>query len=118
MSRTRLLSIAAAAAAILSLPALAIGATAYQAASPDGGTAQATDQSTVSSPAPAAPNASVNASATVLDNSQVAPDQAQALKTGDNTLVTNGPVPDTPANRAKYGRPMSNAGKRTAPVGN
>lgn len=32
--------------------------------------------------------------------------------------VTNGPVPDTPANRARYGQPMSNAGKRTAPAGN
>jgi UrcA family protein len=32
--------------------------------------------------------------------------------------VTNGPVPDTPANRARFGQPMSNAGKRTAPAGN
>ena len=34
------------------------------------------------------------------------------------TLMTNGPVPDTPENRAKYGQPMSNAGKRTAAKGN
>jgi len=33
-------------------------------------------------------------------------------------LVTNGPVPDTAENRAKYGQPMSRAGKRTAPRGN
>ena len=32
--------------------------------------------------------------------------------------VTNGPIPDTPENRAKYGAPMSRAGKKTAPVGN
>jgi UrcA family protein len=32
--------------------------------------------------------------------------------------ITNGPVPDTPENRRKYGGPMSSAGKRTAPVGN
>ncbi len=32
--------------------------------------------------------------------------------------VTNGPVADTPENRAKYGQPMSRAGKRTAPKGN
>ena len=32
--------------------------------------------------------------------------------------VTNGPVPDTPANRARFGGPMSNAGQRTAPAGN
>jgi hypothetical protein len=33
-------------------------------------------------------------------------------------MVTNGPVPDTPENRAKYGQPMSNAGKKTAARGN
>lgn len=32
--------------------------------------------------------------------------------------VTNGPVPDTPANRARYGQPMSHAGKATTPAGN
>ena len=34
------------------------------------------------------------------------------------TTVTNGPVPDTPENRARFGGPMSNAGQRTAPAGN
>lgn len=32
-------------------------------------------------------------------------------------LVTSPPVPDTPANRAKYGQPLSRAGRRTAPAG-
>lgn len=32
--------------------------------------------------------------------------------------VTNGPVPDTPANRARFGQPMSHAGQRTAAAGN
>ena len=32
--------------------------------------------------------------------------------------VTNGPVPDTAENRAKYGQPLSHAGKRTTPAGN
>lgn len=32
--------------------------------------------------------------------------------------VTNGPIPDTAENRAKYGQPMSRAGKRTAAAGN
>jgi len=32
--------------------------------------------------------------------------------------VTNGPVPDTAANRARYGGPLSNAGRQTRPVGN
>jgi UrcA family protein len=34
------------------------------------------------------------------------------------SVVTNGPVPDTPANRARYGQPMSHAGKTTTPAGN
>ena len=34
------------------------------------------------------------------------------------SLVTNGPVPDTAENRAKYGQPNSNAGKHTAAKGN
>ncbi len=34
------------------------------------------------------------------------------------TVVANAPIPDTPENRAKYGAPMSNAGKRTAARGN
>ena len=39
--------------------------------------------------------------------------------TGDgHRLVTNGPVPDTSANRAHYGQPMSNAGHHTQPAGN
>jgi hypothetical protein len=46
------------------------------------------------------------------------PEQQSALASGDNTTVTNGPVPDTPANRAKYGGPMSRTGKKTAPKGN
>lgn len=33
-------------------------------------------------------------------------------------IVTNGPVPDTAENRAKYGSPMSATGKRTKPAGN
>lgn len=34
------------------------------------------------------------------------------------TTVTNGPVPDTAENRARFGGPMSNGGRRTAPAGN
>jgi UrcA family protein len=32
--------------------------------------------------------------------------------------VTNGPVPDTPENRARFGGPMSHAGRVTRPAGN
>jgi hypothetical protein len=41
-----------------------------------------------------------------------------SMKAGDANVVSNGPVPDTRENRAKYGRPLSNAGKRSAPAGN
>ncbi|MDB5450187.1 MAG: hypothetical protein JWQ52_1315 [Phenylobacterium sp.] len=34
------------------------------------------------------------------------------------TTLTNGPIPDTPENRAKYGKPMSHAGKRSPAKGN
>jgi hypothetical protein len=33
-------------------------------------------------------------------------------------IVASPPVPDTVANRAKYGQPLSRAGRRTAPAGN
>jgi hypothetical protein len=32
--------------------------------------------------------------------------------------VTNGPVPDTAANRSAYGGPISNGGRATTPAGN
>jgi hypothetical protein len=34
------------------------------------------------------------------------------------STTTNGPVPDTPENRRKYGGPMSHAGKHTTAKGN
>jgi hypothetical protein len=59
-----------------------------------------------------------NAATHPIPADQLPPAQAQALANGDNKLITNGPVPDTAANRAKYGGPMSHAGKHTPPVGN
>jgi hypothetical protein len=44
--------------------------------------------------------------------------RAYALKAGDPTVISNPPVPDTPENRAKYGGPNSNGGRKTAPRGN
>jgi hypothetical protein len=46
------------------------------------------------------------------------PDQIRALAAGSNKLVTNGPIPDTPANRKLYGKPLSHAGRKSAPDGN
>jgi hypothetical protein len=73
-----------------------------------------------SAPPPQAPYAAaagVNTSGAVPAD-QLPPGQAAALAAGDNRMVTNGPVPDTRANRARYGGPMSNAGRRTRPAGN
>jgi len=47
----------------------------------------------------------------------VSPDQARAQGIPVET-VASAPVPDTQANRAKYGGPMSMTGKRTAARGN
>jgi hypothetical protein len=47
----------------------------------------------------------------------ISPDQARAEGIPVQT-VTNGPVPDTVENRARYGQPMSRAGKMTRPAGN
>jgi hypothetical protein len=96
--------ILAAAALALAMPALAQAQAPYQ----------------TSAPPPAAPSAAmagVNTSGPVPAD-QLPPGQASALAAGDNQMVTNGPVPDTPANRAKYGKPMSNAGRKTKPAGN
>ena len=74
---------------------------------PSGALAQA-------SPAPSdtqAPPAVLPASSSTLGD-------PAALKAGDTGVVSNGPVPDTPDNRAKYGKPDSSTGKRTQPTGN
>ncbi|MDQ2861709.1 MAG: hypothetical protein M3T55_13525 [Pseudomonadota bacterium] len=110
---------AAAAVAILALPALAFGQAQAPMSGP--GVDTATPMSTPSAGMPNTPTAQaagVDTNGTVVDSSQAPPGQIQALKAGDNSMVTNGPVPDTAANRAKYGRPMSHAGKKTPPAGN
>ncbi|HEY1878882.1 MAG TPA: hypothetical protein VGG68_03000 [Caulobacteraceae bacterium] len=79
---------------------------------------QAAPDQAAPAPAPAADTAGVNASTGPIPADQLPPAQASALAAGDNQIVTNGPVPDTAANRAKYGGPNSHAGRRTAPAGN
>jgi hypothetical protein len=39
------------------------------------------------------------------------------LKVGDPGVVSNQPVPDTRTNRARFGRPLSHAGRASAPTG-
>ena len=45
-------------------------------------------------------------------------DESYKLKAGDPNVITNGPIPDTRENRAKYGLPDSRAGRHSRPVGN
>jgi UrcA family protein len=49
------------------------------------------------------------------DTSAIAP--APASSTYTTSTVTNGPVADTPENRARFGGPMSNAGRNTSASG-
>lgn len=65
-----------------------------------------------------AESAGVNTGAIVYQSSPTPADQAYTLKAGDPTVVSNAPVPDTKANRARYGRPLSMTGRKTAPAGN
>lgn len=67
--------------------------------------------------ATSAPASGVNTSGVVPVSSQ-SPEAQASLKAGDANVVSNPPVADTKANRAKYGAPDSNAGKRTVPKGN
>jgi hypothetical protein len=65
------------------------------------------------------PSAPLGSPANPIPQSSPTPsDQAFHLKAGDPNVVSNGPVPDTPENRAAYGKPMSHAGKHTKPAGN
>jgi hypothetical protein len=76
--------------------------------------AQTADQSSASAQS-SVPAEAVTPSANVV-SSTTTTDASGATVTTE--LITNGPVPDTPANRARYGQPMSHAGKATAPKGN
>ncbi len=44
-------------------------------------------------------------------------DASATLNGAPVQTIASQPVPDTPENRAKYGQPMSRAGKRTKPTG-
>jgi hypothetical protein len=62
-------------------------------------------------PAAGAPDASVAPAA------QAPAERTSADSADDVDIVTNGPIPDTKANRAKYGAPLSSAGRMTRPTG-
>jgi hypothetical protein len=110
MNYKRNLTISAAAAVLLATPVLVIAQTQYPQPTPP-------DATDATAPA-AATSAGANTSGQVVSVTDLPPDQARALAAGDNQMVTNGPVPDTPQNRAKYGAPLSHAGRATSPAGN
>lgn len=120
MSLTRLLT-AAAVSALLAGPAFAAPEPA-PAPPPPADTEQTMPMNAPSADQAAAPASAYavdpSAPAVILQDSPTPPDQAWKLKAGDPSVVTNGPVPDTAENRAKYGQPMSNGGRRTRAVGN
>jgi len=76
--------------------------------------AQTPADTTEPMPAPSATDSTMSTPSTTTSTA-TAPG---GMTTASVQTVTNGPIPDTPENRAKYGAPMSRAGKRTAPVGN
>ncbi len=98
---------------IAALAALAAGAAAGQPAASNGMSDQPTAATEAGAPAAAAivGGGGVTSSPTPVD-------QAYLLKAGEPKVVSNGPVPDTTANRQLYGGPTSNAGRHTAPQGN
>ncbi len=71
---------------------------------------------------PSAPSSDASQPAMAPSTTPMAPSAdtsaANSNATVTETTVTNGPVPDTAANRAKYGAPLSHAGKKTKPAGN
>jgi hypothetical protein len=78
----------------------------------------ATPSETVAAP-PVDTGVTTSTSTTATTETAAATDAAApASATVTTSTVTNGPVPDTAENRAKYGQPMSRAGKRTAARGN
>jgi hypothetical protein len=93
------------------------GADAGQTNLPAGEVSGSTDVTTSSSSV--ATDTSSSSSVSTTATAPSAASMGVNASTGANVqLITNGPVPDTPENRAKYGDPMSRAGKMTAPAGN
>ena len=113
-------------AAALAAPIAAHAQTADTEVNPPAASAPAMPAPAASATQAGVPASSVSDSAAPLgspanpipQSSPTPVDQASSLTAGDATVVSNGPVPDTPANRAKYGKPMSHAGRMTQAAGN
>ena len=130
MNMTRFMT-AAAVAALLAGPAVAQSTT-QPTTGQTGTTTDATDTNTTTPVAPedqdAQASSTVNAgttgqnlgSTTAQGTFSGSASTGGAMTSGNVQVVANAPIPDTPENRARYGQPESNAGKRTigeGPVG-
>lgn len=114
-------STAAAAAALALMAAPAFAQTDAPSQNDQGAVNDQSSMSSDQSMAPAAQSATANGADTgaiVYQSSPTPAEQAYSLKAGDPTVVSNAPVPDTKANRMRYGRPLSMTGRKTAPAGN
>lgn len=80
--------------------------------------ASAATDATVAVNVAADASTSATETAGVIPMSSQSPEAQATLKAGDLNVVSNPPVADTPENRAKFGKPISNAGKSTPPKGN
>jgi hypothetical protein len=71
----------------------------------------------VNSPAPS--NSGLGSSdATSVAPAAGAPTERAPSASAGTDVVSNGPIPDTAQNRARYGQPLSHAGKASKPAGN
>ncbi len=113
------LKISAAAAALLAATAIAGAASAQSQSNVAGDNDRPGAVQTDSNAAPAATSDGASASAAVAsDSTGYNVGTPQTDPNSGAQIVTNGPVPDTRANRARFGSPDSHAGKRTAAAGN
>lgn len=113
MTAPRLFAAAAVASALFAMPAMAQDTT--PPADPTMPTEPIPADTETMPPAAEPAPIPVDSPTAAADAGMDASTNAPAVTT---RTVTNGPVPDTAENRAKYGSPMSNAGKRTKPAGN
>ena len=83
-----------------------------------GNTTTTTTTTTVTDPVTGLPVAADAAATAGVPASSLTTTTMGEPGTVTTRTVTNGPVPDTAENRAKYGQPLSRAGRRTAARGN
>jgi hypothetical protein len=102
--------------ALIATAACLIGATAYAQTDNTSQAPQPAPQSSMPADANAQPQAPMPADANAPTGG--AANTSATVDANGAQVIASQPVPDTKANRAAYGQPLSRAGKRTAPAGN